>query len=46
MTPHVAAATEEAFTRMGVEAAQNVLTILEGKKPAEGSLANPEVLGD
>jgi len=44
MTPHVAAATEEAFTRMGVEAAQNVLTILEGKKPVEGSLANPEVM--
>jgi len=44
MTPHVAAATEEAFTRMGVEAAQNVLTILEGRKPERSCLANPEIL--
>ncbi len=32
MTPHIAGATEEAYKRMGIEAAQNVLTILEGKK--------------
>lgn len=44
MTPHVAGATEEAFRRMGIEAAQNVLTILEGKKPDRNYLANPEVL--
>jgi len=43
VTPHVAAATEESFNRMGVEAARNVMTILEGKKPDRGSLANPEV---
>lgn len=43
LTPHIAAATEEAFVRMGIEAAQNVMTILEGKKPDRGSLANPEV---
>jgi len=43
MTPHVAAATEEAFTRMGVEVAQNVLTILEGKKPDKDCLVNPEI---
>lgn len=43
MTPHVAAATEEAFTRMGVEAAQNVLTILEGRRPERSCLANPEI---
>jgi hypothetical protein len=28
---------------MGIEAAQNVMTILEGKEPDRGSLANPEV---
>jgi D-3-phosphoglycerate dehydrogenase len=44
VTPHVAAATEESFNRMGVEAARNVMTILEGKKPDRGSLANPEIL--
>ena len=43
LTPHVAAATEESFHRMGLEAAQNVLTILEGKKPDPGVLANPEI---
>jgi len=43
LTPHVAAATEESFNRMGVEAARNVLTILEGKKPDKRSLANPEI---
>ncbi len=43
MTPHVAGATEEAFKRMGIEAAQNVITILEGKKPDRNYLANPEV---
>lgn len=44
MTPHIAGATEEAFRRMGIEAAQNVLLILEGKKPDKNYLANPEVL--
>ncbi len=44
LTPHVAGATEESFDRMGVEAAQNVLTILEGRKPEKGALANPEIL--
>ena len=43
LTPHIAGATEEAFVRMGIEAARNVMTILEGKKPDRGSLANPEV---
>ena len=43
LTPHVAASTEESFNRMGVEAARNVLTILEGKKPDKRSLANPEI---
>jgi len=44
LTPHVAAATEEAFTRMGVEAVQNTLTILEGRRPDKNYMANPEVL--
>lgn len=44
VTPHVAGATEEAYRRMGIEAAENVLTILEGKKPDIKYLANPEVL--
>ncbi len=43
LTPHIAAATEEAFTRMGVEAAQNCLTVLEGGKPDKNSMANPEI---
>jgi len=44
LTPHIAAATEEAFTRMGVEAAQNVLTILQRKRPDGDRIVNPEVL--
>jgi len=44
LTPHVAAATEEAFTRMGVEAAQNIMTILEGRKPDVNYMVNPEIL--
>jgi D-3-phosphoglycerate dehydrogenase len=43
LTPHIAAATEEAFVRMGIEAAQNVMTLLEGRRPDKKSLANPEV---
>ena len=44
LTPHVGASTEEAFIRMGIEAAKNVLNFLEGKKPDGDSLVNPEVL--
>jgi D-3-phosphoglycerate dehydrogenase / 2-oxoglutarate reductase len=44
LTPHIAAATEEAFTRMGIEAAQNVLTILQGKMPNGDRIVNAEVL--
>ncbi|MDH4268633.1 MAG: hydroxyacid dehydrogenase, partial [Deltaproteobacteria bacterium] len=44
LTPHIAAATEEAFVRMGIEAAQNTLTILEGRKPDKKYVANPEIL--
>jgi len=44
LTPHVAGSTEDSFTRMGVEAAQNVLTILERKKPERSALVNSEIL--
>ena len=44
LTPHIAASTDAAFTRMGVEAAQNTLTVLEGKPPDKNSMANPEIL--
>ncbi len=43
LTPHTAASTEESINRMGVEAARNVLTILEGKNPDKRSLVNPEI---
>jgi D-3-phosphoglycerate dehydrogenase / 2-oxoglutarate reductase len=45
LTPHIAAATDAAVTRMGVEAVQNTLTVLEGKPPDKNSMANPEILG-
>jgi D-3-phosphoglycerate dehydrogenase len=45
LTPHIAAATDAAVTRMGVEAAQNTLAVLEGKLPDKNSMVNPEILG-
>jgi D-3-phosphoglycerate dehydrogenase / 2-oxoglutarate reductase len=44
LTPHAGAATREAFVRMGVEAARNVLTVLEGGRPDPDYLINPEVM--
>jgi D-3-phosphoglycerate dehydrogenase len=44
LTPHIAAATEESFNRMGVEAAKNVLAILQGEIPEGDRVVNPEVL--
>ena len=44
LTPHIAASTDAAFTRMGVEAVQNTLAALEGKPPDKNSMANPEIL--
>jgi len=44
LTPHIAAATDAAVSRMGVEAAQSVLTVLQGKMPDEDRVVNPEVL--
>lgn len=43
LTPHVASGTEEAYTRMGLEAAQNVLVVLDGKKPDRACQVNPEI---
>jgi D-3-phosphoglycerate dehydrogenase len=43
LTPHIAAATQQAYTRMGIEASQNALTVLEGKKPDRDCIVNPEV---
>lgn len=39
-TPHLGAATEEAFIRMGVGAAQGVLHVLEGQAPDPGCHVN------
>jgi D-3-phosphoglycerate dehydrogenase len=33
MTPHIAAYTEEAIENMGMQAAQNLIDVLEGRKP-------------
>jgi D-3-phosphoglycerate dehydrogenase len=33
MTPHIAAYTEEAIENMGIQAAQNLIDVLEGRKP-------------
>ena len=46
LTPHFAASTDAAFTRMGVEAARNTLTVLEGKPPDKNSMVNPEIVED
>ena len=43
LTPHVGAATAESMVRMAVEAARNVLTVLEGKRPERGVMVNPEM---
>jgi D-3-phosphoglycerate dehydrogenase len=44
LTPHTGAATREAYVRMGVEAARNILAVLETGKPDRAYLVNPEVL--
>mgnify|MGYP000200465730 CR=1 FL=1 len=45
LTPHIAAATHEAVARMGIEAARNILAVLENREPDRRTLVNPEVLG-
>jgi D-3-phosphoglycerate dehydrogenase len=44
LTPHTAALTRECVVRLAVEAVQNAITVLEGRRPAERTIANPEVL--
>ncbi len=44
LTPHAGAATGEAYVRMGVEAARNILTVLEGGRPDPDYLINPAIL--
>jgi len=45
LTPHVGAATAESIVRMAVEAARNILTVLDGVKPERGVMVNPEIYG-
>lgn len=42
LTPHVGAATAESIVRMAVEAAQNVLAILDGNRPEPSVMVNAE----
>jgi D-3-phosphoglycerate dehydrogenase len=44
LTPHTAALTRECVLRLAVEAVQNAIAVLEGRRPAERAIANPEVL--
>lgn len=44
LTPHVAGVTEESFGRMGIQAAENILTILEGRAPDSEILVNPDYI--
>ena len=43
LTPHIASATIEARSEMSLDAAENILAVLQGKKPK--MLVNPEVYG-
>jgi D-3-phosphoglycerate dehydrogenase len=43
LTPHIAGITQESFERLGIEAAKNILTILQGEKPDRECVVNPEV---
>jgi len=43
VSPHIAGITQESFERLGIEAAKNILTILQGKKPDRECVVNPEV---
>ncbi len=46
LTPHIAGITEESFERLGIEAVENILTVLEGKMPTRECVVNEEVLED
>lgn len=43
VSPHIAGITQESFERLGIEAAKNILTILQGKKPDRECVVNSEV---
>lgn len=43
LCPHTGAATREAYIRMGVEAARNILTVLDTGRPDKTYLVNPEI---
>jgi glyoxylate reductase len=44
LTPHIASATVEARSEMSLDAAENILAVLQGKKPK--FVVNPEVWGE
>ena len=44
LTPHIAGVTAESYIRMGVGAAENILTVLEGRGMDLDCLMNPEIL--
>ncbi len=44
VTPHVAAVTTEAFRRMGMQAAKNILSILDNENVDRSCILNAEVL--
>ena len=44
LTPHSAAFTEEAIRQMGVDAAEAVVAVLEGRRPAPDCVVNPQAL--
>lgn len=44
ITPHIAAQTGAAITRMGIEAARNIAAVLTGRNLDRSNVVNPEVL--
>jgi D-3-phosphoglycerate dehydrogenase len=44
VTPHIGGVTSESFRRMGMQAAENILSILDNKVVDLASVLNPEVL--
>jgi D-3-phosphoglycerate dehydrogenase len=44
LTPHIAGATSESFVRMGMDAARNILSVLEGKPLDSECVVNPDAL--
>lgn len=44
VTPHIAGVTREASARVGVQAVENILAVLEGRAPDPGCVVNPEAV--